>query len=179
MCSSLYISITLNLYIRYQYRRTRQIPIPQIFQRRVGLAQGIEFGGYFDWHAGRQGQKLFGILAGEIGDRDQTFFPPQNVIGKRWDITHVDTSTDDNSTRANCAQRGGHQGPHGREDYCRVELFRWRNIRIASPCSAHSDRKLLGGFITAPGKREQLFSLMTQDLRHDMCCGAKTINADA
>ena len=64
MCDERYLPL---LMIRYQYRRSRQIPLPQMLQCRVSLAQWKEFRGHLNGHLGREGELVALLQAAPQG----------------------------------------------------------------------------------------------------------------
>src|SRR3954454_8301903 len=137
-----FLPFTLSM-IGYEHGCAGQPATPEILEGRIRLFQREKLGGDPDWYLWGEGQKLFRVLTGEVGDRGNTFLTPQDVVGKRRNIAHVYPPAYDSSPWTYSTQRGGYQRPCRGKDYCCVEFFGRERIRIPRPCGAHLYGKLL------------------------------------
>ena len=73
------------------------------------------------------------VGAGEIGDRDEAAFLPENGVGEGRDVAHVDAAADHGPALAHGLERGGNQRADRRKDDGGVERFRRAIVGAARP----------------------------------------------
>src|SRR5207247_9647645 len=96
----------------------------QVLKRLVRLfkAKLTDLGA--DGHLGSELHELLAVSAGEVCDRAECSFTPEQVVGERRDLAHVNSGADDDSAFRYCGQRRGNELADRREDDRCVELFR-------------------------------------------------------
>ena len=90
----------------------------------------------------------------------------------------MNAAANDDTTLAYRAQCGRHQRTDWREDDCRIELARWRDVGITRPDRAHVEREGLCRFVPGAGKGVNLALLVTRYLCNDMGGGPETVNTE-
>src|SRR6185437_5633068 len=88
---------------RLQHRRADQLAVAQPRQCLVGLLEREDTGMRSNIGFRRDFEKISAILPGQIGNRDDLPFAPENGIGKRGYIRHVNAGAYDAPTLAYCA----------------------------------------------------------------------------
>jgi hypothetical protein len=113
-------------------------------RQREGLDLGVHR------HLGRQRQELLAVGAREVRDRADAPLAPQQVVGERGDLAHVDAGAHDAPTLGNRSQRGRDQRSCRREDDRRVNRFRRSLQRRARPLRAQGAGEGLA--LAVPGR---------------------------
>jgi hypothetical protein len=72
----------------------------------------------------REFQQIFTVLSSEIRHRPYRSLLPQQIIGKRGDIRHVDAAAYYDTAFHACGKRDRHQGADRCENYRRIKLDR-------------------------------------------------------
>src|ERR1700693_2518443 len=96
-----------------------------------------------DWHLRRKLQELLAIATCQVGDRADLSLHPQELIGKRGDVAHVNAGTDHNPARIERFERGRHQRTDWREDQGGIEGLWRRGERAARPFGPEAARERL------------------------------------
>ena len=133
----------------------------------------------FDWHLWRQSEKFLAVSPGEVGDRADGAFFPQDFIGKRRDITHVDAAAHNDSSFADGPKRLGNEVANRRENDRCIQLRRWQFIGATGPNSAKSKGKFLRVVISWPRESINLALLVFCHLCDDMCRRAESVDPEA
>lgn len=156
----------------------RQTTVAQVIECAVCFGKRVASDLDVQLNLGRDLHERFAVCVSQIRNRHDAPFAPQNGIGKRRDIAHVDTPADDYTTLRHGFQRDGHKRAHWREDRCGVDLS-WCDI-LAAPCPCRSQpaRELLRSHIAGACKCKDRPALRSRNLRHNMRRRAKTANAD-
>src|SRR5437588_12116494 len=81
----------------------------QVAKRLLGLLQLVDRDTGPDRHLGRDRQQLLAVLAGQVGDRSELALLVEKLVGKGWDVGHVDAGTDDHPIGCEHAQCLGHE----------------------------------------------------------------------
>ena len=66
-----------------------------------------------DGNLRREREELLAVAAREVRDRAQHALAPEELVGKRGDVAHVDAAADDGAALRDGAQRGGTSSPAG------------------------------------------------------------------
>ena len=159
-------------------RRSGEIAASQRFERFVRLLEreGLRLGAHRDlW---REREEFFAIAPGQICDGTNSAFLPQNLVGKRGDIAHVDAAAHHDPAASKHAQRRRNEGTDWSENDRRIQLFRRRFIRSAGPLRAETTREVLRRRVTGPGESENLALLVPGNLRNDVRGRAKSVNSE-
>ena len=77
---------------RHEHRRALEAPRAQIVERPVGFVERVRRGRRTHFCARREGQELFAVGAGQIGDRGDAALLPQQALGERGDVAHVNAA---------------------------------------------------------------------------------------
>ena len=117
--------------------------VAQVGQRAIGIGQSVALGVHLDRHRGGKRQKIARILPREVRDRPDHALFPEEPIGKRRHVAHVDAGTDHDASRHDVRQRFGNQPADGREDDGGVERFGRRLVGSAGPSDAKIPREHL------------------------------------
>src|SRR5439155_1743127 len=78
-----------------QYGRAGDLARAQANERLVRLCQREPLDVRLDGHPRRELEELLGVLAGQVRDRAQDSLLPEQLVGQRRDVGHVDPRTDD------------------------------------------------------------------------------------
>ena len=97
-----------------EHRGTAEATGAQVVERLVGAIERIGRGEAANTCLAGQGEELPGIGAGQIGDRHQLAFLPQERIGHGRDVAHVNAATDHAAALADGTQGRRHERPTGR-----------------------------------------------------------------
>ena len=84
-----------------------KLTVPQVPECVVCSVQRIWSGGRLHTGLRRNGQKIAGILPGQIGDRDDLTFLPEKPIRKARDVAHMDAAADHPAALADVPQGDG------------------------------------------------------------------------
>ena len=87
-----------------------------------------------DRHARSEREELLAVAAGQVRDRAHDALAPEQLVGERRDVAHVDPGADHGATLADMAERCGHElescrNAHGFScrSYWRTQRGRWRS----------------------------------------------------
>src|SRR5262249_9582394 len=104
---------------------------------------------------------------------------PQEGIGERRDVAHVDAGADDAAAFARRRKRERHQRSDRREEKRRVERLGRARRGVAGPAAAQPARKVLRCGVAGTRERVELAALEDRDLRDDVRGRAESVDADA
>ena len=96
------------LFPHHQHRRPLDLAPAQPVEGLVGRLQGKGLHRGFDRHPGGELKKLLAVGPGQVGHRADHPLPPEQVVGKRRDVAHVDAAADHDPAFG--------RGPQGRGD---------------------------------------------------------------
>ena len=108
---------------------------PRRSRSRASLAclqgKGLHLGS--DRHSRGKLQKLLAVGPGQVGHRADHPLPPEQVVGKRRDIAHVDAAADHDPAFGRGPQGRGDQGAHRCKNDGRVQFLRGPRRRSSRP----------------------------------------------
>src|ERR687890_1661 len=165
-------------------RQTNSKPLPGGFNDKhrspvyPAVAQGVEgfvcsFEGErhdlgTDGDFGGERKELVPVLTRQVGHRAHRALTPEDLIGERRDIAHVDARADNGPAPGNGPEGRGYEGSDGGEDDRRVELLGWRFFGASRPLGAKASGELLRPRVVRAGEGEDTPSLLNSDLGHDV-----------
>lgn len=152
--------------------------LAQLVQRVVGAFERKRGRCRAYGYCGRDLEEFFTVLTGEVGHGSHDPFFPQDVVGKAWDVAHVNAGADDRATPRSGFEGGGDERPIGREYHRGIQRRGWQLIRTTRPDRAKPACKVLTFAIARPRKRINRLMLMARNLDCDMRSGPKAIEAD-
>jgi hypothetical protein len=161
-----------------QHRCAAYAAVPQASKGFIGILQAERFNLCPDARLGGDLEEFFTIAAGQIGNGSNSALPPQDGIGKSWNIAHMDTCTHHGASFRGIAKRLGYQRADRSKQNGSIQLIRRRRCGISCPCCAKLAGKTLSGQITGFGESKYLASLLAGDLRDDVSGRTKTVYAD-
>src|SRR5439155_20445764 len=126
-----------------QYGRAGDLARAQANERLVRLCQREPLDVRLDGHPRRELEELLGVLAGQVRDRAQDSLLPEQLVGERRDVGHVDPRTDDDAALLERAQGNRDKRADRREDDRRVERLGRLLAGGAGPLRPERARQLL------------------------------------
>ena len=159
----------------HEHRSAFELPGTQIRQRLIGVFQCVTGGLRDNAYLGQYSEKINAVLAGEVGHRHELPLFPQQAVGERRNVAHVDSGTDHAPAFAHRLEREWNQCAIGREDDRGIELLRRQFIGPGGPARAQCSGKGLGCGITGACECEEIAALPFCYLRHDMRRGAESV----
>src|ERR1035437_3891043 len=130
-----------------------------------------------DRHLGSDLQEFLTVTTRQIGYRPNGSFFPKQLVRKGRDITHVNSTTNNCATLADCAKGSRNQRTDGCKDYGRIQLFRRLFIGTTGPHRSEASGKFLA--FAVPWLRKGVNSpfLVDRHLSEDVACRAKSIKS--
>src|SRR5439155_24895879 len=98
-------------------------------------------------YARRESHELFAVAAREIGDRADGALFPEDGVGKRGDVAHVNATADDDAALADGFESLRYERADGRKYNRGVKFLRRQFIRSAGPHCAEMPSKYLRFFV--------------------------------
>src|SRR5689334_17693735 len=105
----------------------------QLVQCFVGLGKWKELDVGAHWHLRGQCEELLPVPGGEVGYRTDAPFFPEQVVGKRRNVAHMNTATNDHPAFLDDFERLRNEFPGRREKDSRLQRDWERLSRIACP----------------------------------------------
>src|SRR5262245_27905051 len=106
-----------------------------MIQGLVGFRERKRFDSCSNRYFWCKSHKVLSILAGQIRNGRELAFTPQQLIRKRWNVGHVDSTTNNDSALAQCFKRLRYERAYGRENDDAVQQG-WRQaFRAAGPAN--------------------------------------------
>src|SRR5262249_7805992 len=102
-----------------------ELAVPQSIESVIGLGKAEGFNVSTYRHVWCDCHEIFRILPGEIGDRTDDAFAPQQLIRKLRDVAHVDSTAHNNASFPNNSKRTRNEITYRRKDNGCIELH-WR-----------------------------------------------------
>src|SRR5258706_5584300 len=114
----------------------------QVSKRAIRGRKGVGAGMNGERARSGEREELLRVPTGEIGDRADAAFAPEQTIRERRHIAHVDAGTNDGPAATDGGQGGGHQSADRRENQCCIDSLRRGLFAFATPAyaKAHSKR---------------------------------------
>ncbi len=160
-----------------QHCRTRHLAVFQPGEGDVDIHKRVYVSHRLDRNLGSKRQKLFCVLAGEVGDATDRPFLPQQVVGELGHRVEMDGVDRHSSAGADRLQRLDHDVPgRGIRDR-RIERYRWLVVVGACPRSSHVDGPLL--LRARPCCDEDLTPPISRHLETEQRRSSKTIETEA
>lgn len=123
-------------------------------------------------------EKRCAVVAGEIGDGDDSTFAPQSRVGKGRNVAHVDAGAGHRPALVDSLERNEHERPDRGKDESRIE----RNGRCitgaARPDAAELPGKSLPGKVAVTREGRDLTALPKRNLRQNMRSAAEAVKHD-
>ncbi len=162
----------------HQHRRAVQLPVPQPRQRLVGVAERKGLNARQDAEPGRERHELEPVGAGQVGHRAQRALAPQQRIGERRDVAHVDAAADDDAARPYGGQRRRHERADRGEDDGGVQRHRRGAIARPRPLATElaGERRRAGVARAREGITGD--AAADRDLRNEVGRGAEAVQAE-
>src|SRR5438105_10185664 len=114
-----------SIQVHHQHGRALDFSCSQLAQGLVGFRKrkGLNLGSHRQF--GSKFEKLLSISTGQIGDRTKASLFPQQVVGKRRNVAHVDAGANDCSPALKRSQGWGNETADGSQNDGCVEAFGW------------------------------------------------------
>src|SRR5215471_28441 len=109
-----------------EHERALDVPGAELCERLVRLLERKRLDRRPYGDARSEGEELLAVPAREVCDGPEDALAPEDLVGERRDLGHVDARAHDRAALADGAQRGGNELAGRREDDRRVELLRRR-----------------------------------------------------
>ncbi len=122
--------------------------------------------------------ELLAIAAGQIGHRGHRPFTPQQMVGKRRDVAHVDARAHHAPALARGRQRGRHQCAHRREQDGRIQRLGRHVGAGAGPGRAEFQREALAFLVAGTREGEHPPAFQACHLRQQVGGGAEAVQAE-
>ena len=151
---------------------------PESVQRLVCLFQYKGPDLRSDRHPWRQRQKLHSVLPGEVSHGAEHPFAPEEIVGERGDITHMDASANDGSASSYGPERRWDQFPGRGKDDGRMKFRRRKFVGIARPDRPHLSGELLSLTIACFREGIDFSPLPPRHLGHDVGRRAEAVDSE-
>src|SRR6266571_978085 len=125
-----------------------------------------------DRNPGREREKFLAVAAREIGYRHDAPLAPQDLVGKRRDLAHMNSGANYRTAFAHGAQGRRNQRADRREEDRRVERLGRSGVRSARPGRSEGEREALRLRVPGAGEREELASLEARAVAQILPAGA-------
>ena len=163
---------------RHQHGGAADAAFAQVGQRAVRVGQIVALGVHLDRHLRREREEVARVLARQVRDRADDALLPEQTIGKRRHVAHVDAGADDDAAGRDVRQRFGNEAADRREDDRRVERLGRRLVRSAGPGHAHASRERLRLVVAGRRERVHLAPVVQRDLRDDVRRRAEAVQPE-
>ena len=164
------------------YRLTTSTAAPWIWPRRnrlrasLAASRGKVCTSVLTGTRGASLQKLLAVGPGQVGHRAHHPLPPEQVVGKRRDVAHVDAAADHDPALGRGPQGRGDERAHRRKNDGCVQFLRGQLVRAPGPHGPQPPGELLGLGVPRPGEGIDLFPLVHRDLDGDVGCGPEAVD---
>ena len=144
-----------------EYGGTDNPTATHVIDGRVGFGERIDLDLRPHRYLGGEPDELHAVQAGQIGHGANGVLVPEDLVGKGWDVAHVDPGADDGPAGRERRQRLGHQLTDGANDRG-VQVPRLQVADRSGPDGSQRARQILFLGIALAGERTP--ALMHGDL---------------
>src|SRR3984893_14108249 len=159
-----------------QHRRSLNRVVLQRVQCAVGFVQREHLHSRANGDLGSHTQKIFSVLTRIVCNAANLAFLIQQIVSKRWYLTHVDSAQDQFPSLAKRLQRRRDNFTSGSKNDGGIKFFRRLLKSPASPCGAELQRQLLVPRV--PRRRIDFDIPVARDLYRQVRGRPKTVKAE-
>ena len=155
--------------------------LPEVVEAVEGLVRALQREALdlrLHRHPRREREELLAVAAGQVRDGADDALAPEELVGERGDVAHVDPGADDRPARGDRPQRRRDERADGREQDRGVELLRRLAVGAAGPLGAELARERLRLLVARAGEGEDAPPLRPRDLRDDVRGGPEAVEAE-